>query len=91
MRRCSQVAMLRCDPGSKGRKKSKVTYLPVSEYSTNTRASNYNLEENPNFSRKQKDAREQRNLLQQLESQEILPRRKRRVYDKPKNDYDISE
>lgn len=83
--------MLRCYAGAKGRRKSKVTYLPIGEYSTNTKNWNYNLEEHPNFSKKQQEAREQRDLLQQLESQQILPRRKRRLYDRPKYDYDISE
>lgn len=83
--------MLRAFPGSKGRTKNIVNYVPISEYSTGSRNVNYNLEEHPSFAKKQQAAREQRNLLQELESQQILPRRKRRIYDKPKYDYDISE
>lgn len=76
--------------GAKGIKKFKATYVPISEYSTGSRNANYNLEENPSFAKKQQKAREQRDLIKQVEAQEITPRRKRRLYDRPKYDYDIS-
>lgn len=78
--------------GSKGMRKVPPTYLPVSEHTTNTDKNwNYNLEEHPNFSKKQQEARAQREVLKAIEAMEIVPRRKRRIYNKPLYDYDIKE
>lgn len=65
--------------------------LSIKEYSANKLTYNYNLEENKRFSEKVKRANEQRNMIEQLETKQILPRRERRLYDKPKYDTDISK
>lgn len=49
------------------------------------------MEENFTFTKKVEQAKEQRNMIEQLEAKEILPRRQRRLYDKPKYDTDISK
>lgn len=66
--------------------------LKISEYSTSTaKKVNYNLEENPKYTAKVQKAQEQRDLLHKLEAAEIIPRRQRRVYDRPKHDLNIAE
>lgn len=72
-------------------KKTEVTSLKVQDYSTGNRTANYNFEENPNFKVKEEKAREQRNILAELETKPVVPRRQRRVYDRPRYDTDITE
>jgi hypothetical protein len=68
----------------------RTTPLKIEEYSTYTRHQNYNLEEQQKYSAKLVAATEQRNLIQELEQKTILPRRRRRIYDRPRYDLDIS-
>ncbi len=65
--------------------------LSIKEYSTNKLKYNYNFEEQKGFTEKVNKAQEQRNLIEQLETKQILPRRLRRIYDKPKYDLDITK
>ena len=65
--------------------------LSIKEYSSNSYTRNYNLEENQKFTKKVQEAKEQRNMIEQLEAKEIVPRRLRRIYDKPKYDTDITK
>lgn len=76
---------------TKGMVRGEVTGLPISRYSTGARTANYNFEENKEFTEKVAKAKEQRDVLSHLESNEVIPRRERRKYDKPKYDTDISE
>lgn len=64
--------------------------LKIEEYSTYTGQKNYNFEEQSKYTTKLAAATEQRNLIQELEQKTILPRRSRRIYDKPRYDLDIS-
>ena len=73
-----EVAALRKEP------------LRIEELTTDTRTRNYNLEEHSKFTAKVEQAKEQRNLLQELENKTILPRRGRRIYDRPRYDLDIT-
>lgn len=72
-------------------RKSGTTYLPVDQYSTGNKTTNYNFEEHPEFAKKQEAARKQRDILSEIEKKVIIPRRKRRIYDRPKYDLDISK
>jgi hypothetical protein len=65
--------------------------LRFEEYSKVSQQTNYNLEENSKYTKKIEAAKEQRNLIEAIKDKQILPRRKRRLYDQPRNDLDISE
>lgn len=76
---------------TKGIVKSEVTGLKISEYSKGNRTANYNLEEHKDFTVKVEKAKEQRDVLAQLENNPVIPRRERRKFDRPKYDTDISK
>jgi len=65
--------------------------LKISELSRDTRKRNYNMEEHREFSSKVVEAQKQRDMIAELQEKEIIPRKLRRIYDKPKYDVDISE
>lgn len=66
--------------------------LITGEYTKNERKiTNYNLEENKDFTEKLSKAKTQRNVLAALEKEELKPRRQRRIYDRPRIDTDISQ
>lgn len=65
--------------------------LKISELSRDTRKRNYNMEEHREYSQKVVEAQKQRDLIAELQEKEIIPRQRRRIYDKPKYDLDISE
>lgn len=76
---------------TKGTKRPPISSLKASEYSTSARTANYNFEEHKDFTTKVEKAKEQRDVLSQIEQNPVLPRRERRKYDKPKYDTDISQ
>jgi hypothetical protein len=49
------------------------------------------MEEHREFSSKVVEAQKQRDMIAELQEKEIIPRKLRRIYDKPKYDVDISE
>jgi hypothetical protein len=61
------------------------------ELSEDTNAHNFNREEYPQYERTLELAREQRNLIEELKSNPIPPRRERRVYDRPLIDDNIEQ
>jgi hypothetical protein len=65
--------------------------LKISALSRDTRKRNYNMEEHQGFSQKVVEAQNQRDLIAELQEKQIVPRQRRRLYDKPKYDLDISE
>jgi hypothetical protein len=76
---------------TKGTKRPPISTLKASEYSTSNRTANYNLEEHKEFTKKVEKAKEQRDILSQIEQNPVLPRRERRKYDRPKYDTNIAE
>jgi hypothetical protein len=59
------------------------------EHAPNAQIHNYNLEEHPNYERTIQMAQEQRDLIEELKTNPIPPRRERRVYDRPHIDDNI--
>ena len=71
--------------------RAEITPMKIGEFSTGNRTNNYNFEEHPKFTKKVTQAKEQRNLIEELEKNPVVPRRQRRIFDKPKYDTDITE
>ena len=47
---------------------------------------NYNFEQYPQYKKKVTEALEQRSILGELRRSKIIPRRQRRIYDRPRHD-----